>query len=53
MAASMKVAVFWDVAPCSLVEVLPDYMALQPRRQPSYIMTYSTFSVCTMKDLWN
>jgi hypothetical protein len=28
-------AVFWVVAPCSLVEVLPDYMALQPTRQPS------------------
>jgi hypothetical protein len=57
-AASMKMAVFWVVAPCSLVEVywrfrgscclhhqgthrsdvgkiLPDYMAQQPRRQPS------------------
>jgi hypothetical protein len=46
----LKIAVFWVVAPCSLVEVyqrfrgpccfhhqgnLPDYMALQPRRQPS------------------
>jgi hypothetical protein len=33
-----KVAVFWVVAPCSLAEVgklLPDYTALQPRRQPS------------------
>jgi hypothetical protein len=48
-----KIAVFWIVAPCSLVEVyrrfrgpccldlwnvgklLPDYTALQPRRQPS------------------
>jgi hypothetical protein len=29
-----KMAVFWVVASCSLVE-LPDYMALQPRRQPS------------------
>jgi hypothetical protein len=32
MAASMKMAVFWVVASCSL---LPDYMALQPRRQPT------------------
>jgi hypothetical protein len=56
---SMKIAVFWVVTPCSLVEVyqrfrgpdrpddggskdhlnvgklLPDYTALQPRRQPS------------------
>jgi hypothetical protein len=50
----MKMAVFWVVTPCSLVEVyrrfggacclhhqggrgklLPDYTALQPRRQPS------------------
>jgi hypothetical protein len=47
----MKMLVFWVVAPCSLVEVywcfrgtcclwnvsklLPDYMVLQPRRQPS------------------
>jgi hypothetical protein len=53
-AVSTKMAVFWVVAPCSLVEVyqrfrgpcclhhqghvgklLPDYTALQPRRQPS------------------
>jgi hypothetical protein len=50
-AARMKMAVFWVVVPCSLVEVyrrsevlsasiiraisLPDYTALQPRRQPS------------------
>jgi hypothetical protein len=33
MAACMKMAVFWVVVPCSLV----DYMALQPRRQPSSI----------------
>jgi hypothetical protein len=43
----MKMAVFWVVAPCSLGEVyrcfreacvgefLPDYTALQPRRQQS------------------
>jgi hypothetical protein len=43
----MKMAVFWVVVPCSLVEVylmmeaastyetlVPDYMALQLRRQP-------------------
>jgi hypothetical protein len=40
-----KIAVFWVVAPCSLVEVLAasiirakllsDYTTLQPRRQPS------------------
>jgi hypothetical protein len=49
-AVSMKIAVFWVVAPCSLVEVyqrlrgpwclhhkgdLPDYTVLQPRRQQS------------------
>jgi hypothetical protein len=36
-AVSTKMAVFWVVAPWSLVEVyqLPDYTALQPRRQPS------------------
>jgi hypothetical protein len=41
-AVSMKMAVFWVVAPCSLVEdlwnvgkLLPDYRVLQPRRQPS------------------
>jgi hypothetical protein len=55
MAASMKMAVFWVVVPCSLVEVyrrfrgacclhhqgvgklLPDYMAQQPRKEPSSI----------------
>jgi hypothetical protein len=38
----LKMAVFWVVAPCSLIEVyllpgklLPDYTVLQPRRQPS------------------
>jgi hypothetical protein len=31
-AVSMKIAVFWVVAPCSLVE---DYTVLQPRRQQS------------------
>jgi hypothetical protein len=51
MAASMKMAVFWVVVPCSLVEVYwhfrgnrhlwnigklpPDYSVLQPSRQPS------------------
>jgi hypothetical protein len=32
-----KVAVFWAVAPCSLVEVyhVSEVLALQPRRQPS------------------
>jgi hypothetical protein len=44
--ASMKMACFWVVVPCSLVEIyqrfrsaccllLPDYMVQQPRRQPS------------------
>jgi hypothetical protein len=59
MAVSTKMAVFWVVAPCSLVEVyqrfrgpcclhhqggklLPDYMALQPRRQPSSLFTFVT-----------
>jgi hypothetical protein len=32
-AVGTKMAVFWIVAPCSLVEVY--YPALQPRRQPS------------------
>jgi hypothetical protein len=43
---SMKMAVFWVVAPCSLVEVYRrfrgaccfHYTALQPRRQPSSLM---------------
>jgi hypothetical protein len=51
MATSMKMAVFWVIVPCSLVEVywhfrgayslrnvgklLPDYTVLQPRRHPS------------------
>jgi hypothetical protein len=44
MAASMKMAVFLDVAPCILVEVyfgkfLPDYKAQQPRRQLSSTLT--------------
>jgi hypothetical protein len=47
-AVSMKMAVFWVVAPCShrpdvgsckdlcnVGKLLPDYTALQPRRQPS------------------
>jgi hypothetical protein len=39
-AASMKIAVFWVVAPCSLHlrnvgKLLPDYTAQQPRRQSS------------------
>jgi hypothetical protein len=37
-AVSMKMAVFWIVAACSLVNVgklLPDFAALQLRRQPS------------------
>jgi hypothetical protein len=29
----VKMAVFWVVAPCSLI--LPDYTVLLPRRQPS------------------
>jgi hypothetical protein len=33
-AVSTKMAVFWVVAPCSLV----DYMALLPRRQPSLLV---------------
>jgi hypothetical protein len=43
MAVSTKMAVFWVVAPCSLVEVYQcfrgpcclHHQALQPRRQPS------------------
>jgi hypothetical protein len=31
-AVSRKIAVFWIVARCSLVELLPDYTALQPNR---------------------
>jgi hypothetical protein len=34
-ATSMKVAVFWDVVPCSLV----DYTAQNPRRQPTVYVT--------------
>jgi hypothetical protein len=60
-AVSVKMAVFWVVAPCSLVEVYqrfrgpcclhhqgdhrPDYTALQPRRQPS--STWFIFSTIT------
>jgi hypothetical protein len=33
-AVSTRMAVFWVVAPCSLVE---DYTALQLRRQPSFV----------------
>jgi hypothetical protein len=51
-AVSMKIAVFWVVAPCSLVEVLglapcslvellPDYTVLQPRRQQSSLVSIS------------
>jgi hypothetical protein len=40
MAVSMKMAVFWVVVPCSLVEskLLPDYTVLQTRRQPSPVL---------------
>jgi hypothetical protein len=39
MAVSMKMAVFWVVAPCSkhlwnISKLLPDYTTQQPRRQP-------------------
>jgi hypothetical protein len=73
-AVSTKMAVFWVVAPCSLVEVyqhfrgpcclhhqgsmdlwnigkiLPHYMALQPRRQPSLkvVMLIVVFWVVTL-----
>jgi hypothetical protein len=60
-AVSTKMAVFWVVAPCSLVEVyqrfrgpcclhhqgspwLPDYTALQPRRQSSSYFLFSSFA---------
>jgi hypothetical protein len=47
-------AVFWVVAPCSLVvyqgfefgKLLPDYMALQPRRQPSLFCKFGKDAVC-------
>jgi hypothetical protein len=38
-ATSMKMAVFWDVAPCSLVE---DYTVLHPKRQPSSVVNMQT-----------
>jgi hypothetical protein len=57
MAASMKMANFWVLAPCSLVDDCPDdggskhlrnvgkllldYMVQQPRRQPSTMITSS------------
>jgi hypothetical protein len=60
MAASMKVAVFWVVTLCSLVEVyqhfrgskylwnvnklLADYMALQPRTRPSSKSLYYIYT---------
>jgi hypothetical protein len=47
-AVSMKIAVFWVVAPCSAIDggskdlwnvgkLLPDYTVLQPRRQQSSV----------------
>jgi hypothetical protein len=59
MAASMKMAVFWVVAPRSLVQVylillwnvgklLPDYTVQQPRRRPSLFNTLIDLS-CTYK----
>jgi hypothetical protein len=65
-AVSTKMAVFWVVAPCSLVEfyqrfrgpddggskdlwntgkLLPDYTALQPRRQPSSINVFTRTTI--------
>jgi hypothetical protein len=38
-AVSTKMAVFWVVASCKL---LPDYTALQPRRQPSSFHTIAS-----------
>jgi hypothetical protein len=69
-AVSTKIAVFWVVAPCSLVEVylwsvsklLPDYIVLQPRRQPSFTYFYYFFilgnclliqSVCPQNYHWS
>jgi hypothetical protein len=41
----MKMAVFWAVAPCCLVELLPDYTALQPEDSHHYII-YAYGSTC-------
>jgi hypothetical protein len=64
-AVSMKMTVFWVVAPCSLVEVyqrfrgpcclhhpddLLDYMVLQPRRQPSSELIWTSCSGYTGSD---
>jgi hypothetical protein len=42
-AVSTKMAVFWVVAACSLIEIgklLPDYTALKPRIQPSLYLDH-------------
>jgi hypothetical protein len=44
----MKIAVFWVVAPCSLV-FLPDYTVLQPRRQQSSRL--NKFSFCCFTEV--
>jgi hypothetical protein len=36
-AVSTKIAVFWVVEPCSLVEVYPDYTVPQTGRKPSSV----------------
>jgi hypothetical protein len=41
-ALNMKIAVFWDVAPCSLVDIdrpFREAYCLYPRRQPTSILT--------------
>jgi hypothetical protein len=40
MGVSLKIAVFWVAVPCSLVE---DYMAQQPKRQPSSLLPLLSF----------
>jgi hypothetical protein len=53
-AASVKMIVFWAIAPCGVVEgpLEPDYTALYPRRLPSLIIKVSqnySVSACAVK----
>jgi hypothetical protein len=61
-----KMVVFWVVAPCSLVrpddggskdirnvgKLLPDHTALQPRRQPSYILKLVLIQLYWLNKRW-
>jgi hypothetical protein len=49
---SMKMAVFWDVAPCNLVDIgqyVPDYTVQHPRRQPSSVNNLFSSKLCVCK----